>query len=95
MAPAAPSPICNTTLPAGADFYVANRGNGTIARLQQDGAVVAVRRLQVDGLGLIGPGWVNGIGLSTDGAALYVTLTGPIEVGDRVWRGLLISIPAF
>jgi DNA-binding beta-propeller fold protein YncE len=95
IAPAQPSPMSNTTLPPGSDFYVANRGNGTIARLQQDGKVVAVRRIRVDGLGVIGPGWVNGIGLSQDGTWLYVTLTGPIDVGGRVLYGLLISSPVF
>jgi hypothetical protein len=88
-------PISNTTLAPGSDLYVANRGDGTIARLQQDGTVVAVRRLQVEGVGIIGPGWVNGIGLSNDGTSLYVTLTGPIDLGVRVLRGLLVSIPAF
>jgi hypothetical protein len=88
-------PVSNTTLAPGSDLYVANRGNGTIARLQQDGTVVAVRRLQVDGLGIIGPGWINGIGLSNDGTSLYVTLTGPISLGDRVLHGLLVSIPVF
>jgi hypothetical protein len=87
--------VSNTTLAPESDLYVANRGNGTIARLQQDGTVVAVRRLNVDGLGIIGPGRVNGIGLSRDGLSLYVTLTGPIDLGDRVLHGLLISIPAF
>jgi hypothetical protein len=88
-------PISNTSLAPGSDFYVANRGNGTIARLQQDGTVVTVRRLQVDGVGLIGPGWINGIGLSQDGTLLNITLTGPVDRGDRVLPGLLISIPAF
>ncbi len=98
IAPAAlptTGPISNTTLAPGSDLYVANRGNGSITRLQQDGTVVAVRRLQVDGLGVIGPGRVNGIGLSNDGKSLYVTLTGPIDLGDRVLHGLLVSIPAF
>lgn len=98
MAPAqlaTTGPVSNTTLAPGSDLYVANRGNGTIVRLRQNGDVVAARRIQVDGLGVVGPGFVNGIGLSKDGRSLYVTLTGPITVDDRVLRGLLVSIPVF
>jgi hypothetical protein len=39
----------NTTLEQGADFYVANRGDNTVARMRQDGTVVAIRRMRVDG----------------------------------------------
>ncbi len=98
IAPAAQAttgPFSNTTLAAGTDLYVANRGNGTITHIQQGGRVVSARRLRVDGVGIIGPGWINGIGLSKDGTSLYVTLTGPIDLGDRVLRGLLVSIPTF
>ena len=54
LAPAAiettdPNWSSNTTLEAGADFYVANRGNNTIVRVRQDGTVVAVRRVRLPG----------------------------------------------
>jgi hypothetical protein len=42
-----PNWVSNTTLDDGSDFYVANRGNNTIVRMQQDGTVVAVRRVSV------------------------------------------------
>src|SRR5262245_33833558 len=35
----------NTTLAGNSDFFVANRGNGTIVRMRQDGTVIAVRRI--------------------------------------------------
>ncbi len=98
IAPATPATaglVSNTTLAPGSDLYVANRGNGMITRLRQDGEVVAARRIQVNGLGIIGPGWVNGIGLSNDGTSLYVTLTGRIDIGNDVRHGLLVSVPAF
>jgi hypothetical protein len=88
-------PVSNTTLAPGSDFYVANRGNGTIARIRQDGQVVAVRRLEVTGVGVVGAGWINGIGLSHDETSLYVTLTGSVKTGEQTYQGLLISIPAF
>lgn len=88
-------PISNTTLAPGSDIYVANRGNGTIVRMNQSGEVVAVRKIKVDSLGIIGPGWVNGIGLSQDGQLLYITLTGSVKVGDQTLHGLLVSISTF
>jgi hypothetical protein len=39
----------NTTLDDGSDFYVANQGNNTIVRMQQDGTVIAIRRVTVNG----------------------------------------------
>jgi hypothetical protein len=56
----------NTTLDEGSDFYVANRGDNTIVRMRQDGSVVAVRRVTVDGHGPWDNGSLNGIATSTD-----------------------------
>ncbi|MBI4469812.1 MAG: hypothetical protein HY650_10890 [Acidobacteria bacterium] len=98
LAPAAfatSGPVSNTTLAPGADLYVASRGNGNIVRVRQNGEFVAARKLEVDGLGVIGPGWINGVALSRDGQSLYVTLTGPVTVNEQAYRGLLVSIPAF
>ena len=44
-----PDRSSNTTLEERADFYVANRGDNTIVRMRQDGTVVAVRRVELDG----------------------------------------------
>ena len=68
----------NTTLDDGSDFYVANRGNNTIVRMRQNGSVVAVRRVLVEGREL-GNASLNGISTSTDGKIIYVTFTGPGE----------------
>jgi hypothetical protein len=68
----------NTTLDDGSDFYVANRGNNTIVRMRQDGTVVAVRRVLVDGRDLDNAS-LNGITTSTDGKTIYLTFTGPGE----------------
>ncbi|MBI2627300.1 MAG: hypothetical protein HYW77_03635 [Parcubacteria group bacterium] len=88
-------PISNTTLAPGSDFYIANRGNGTIVRMNQKGDVVGIRKMEVDSLGIIGPGRVNGIGLSNDEKFLYVTLTGPILLDGEINNGALVSIPVF
>jgi hypothetical protein len=42
---ASPAFSSNTTLADGSDIYVANRGNGTIVCMRQDGTAVAVRRV--------------------------------------------------
>ena len=68
----------NTTLDDGSDFYVANRGDNTIIRMRQNGSVVAVRRVLVEGREL-GNASLNGISTSTDGEIIYVTFTGPGE----------------
>lgn len=60
----------NTTLAGGADLYVLNRGNNSIVRVTQEGRVVAKRRIQVDGY----PSFrANGMGVSPDGKAIWVT----------------------
>jgi hypothetical protein len=76
----------NTTLDDGSDFYVANRGNNTIVRMQQDGTVVAVRRVPVGNNASL-----NGITTSTDGKTIYVTVTGP----GNSKKGGVLALPAF
>jgi hypothetical protein len=44
----------HTTLAAGSDLYVANRGDGSLLRLATDGRVVARSRVRIEGLGLLG-----------------------------------------
>src|SRR5262249_496146 len=56
IAPAAPEIASrafasNTSLAGGSDLYVVNRGTGTVARIKQDGTVVAVRRGTLPGAG--------------------------------------------
>jgi hypothetical protein len=65
----------NTTLEQGSDLYVCNRGDGTIVRMRQDGAVVAVRRVRLNGRSL-GAARLNGIAASPDQARIWVTYTG-------------------
>jgi hypothetical protein len=79
----------NSTLDNGSDIYVANRGNNTIVRMHQDGTVVAVRRVTVDGEAL-DDARLNGITTSTDSTTIYVTFTGPGR-----GRGGVLALPAF
>jgi len=87
----------NTTLEAGADIYVANRGNNTIVRVRQDGTVVAARRVRVPGGRSLGDGRLNGIAVSPDGKTIWATMTGQPGGGrpPRTSTGAVLQLPAF
>jgi hypothetical protein len=79
----------NSTLDDGSDFYVANQGNNTIVRMQQDGTVVAMRRVTIKGFP-VEIVRLNGIAASVDGTTLFVTVIDPI-----LGQGGLLAIPTF
>jgi hypothetical protein len=91
---ASPAFSSNTTLAGGADLYVANRGDGTIVRLAQDGRVVAQRAVNVPGLGVLGAGRLNGIAVSPDAQRLWITVSGSIP-GYEGLEGAIVEVPAF
>ena len=76
----------NTTLAGNSDFYVANRGNGTIVRMRQDGTVVAVRRISCQLGNPLGANRINGIAISPDAQKIWVTVSGAIR-SIRTRRG--------
>lgn len=83
----------NTTICMGEDLYVANRGNSTIARLRQDGTVVAVRQVALP-IELPPGSWhLNGIGVSPDGGTIYATVAGMLPGGGG--EGAVLALPAF
>jgi hypothetical protein len=99
LAPAVPEVVSrlfasNTTLAGGADLYVANRGNGTIVRLRQDGTVLAVRQVVVPGLGALGAGRLNGIAVSPDAQRIYLTISGSLGDSPNL-AGAIVELPAF
>src|SRR5712675_1492466 len=65
----------NTTMAGNSDMYVANRGNGTIVRMRQDGTVVAVRRITLPSGEDLGEGKLNGIAVSPDAQKIWVTVS--------------------
>jgi hypothetical protein len=84
----------NTTLEIGADFYVANRGDNTIARMRQDGTVVAIRKVQrADGRPL-GGARLHGIAVSPDGALIWATVSGHLPGWGKA-TGAVLEMPAF
>jgi mono/diheme cytochrome c family protein len=83
----------STTLAGGADFYVANRGNGTLVRMRQDGTVLAVRSVRVAGLGVLGPDRLNGIAVAPDATRIWVSISGPLSSTGP--EGAILELPAF
>jgi hypothetical protein len=82
----------NTTIAGDADLYVANRGNGTITRLKQNGKVLAVRRVALPGIPRLGSERLNGIAVSPDARHIWVTVSGSLPGYPE---GALIELPAF
>jgi hypothetical protein len=76
----------NTTLGAGSDFYVLNRGNNTIVRMTQSGEIVDEREiLAPDAEGFR----VNGLAVSDDARWIWVTATLPDH------NGVVLQMPTF
>ena len=84
----------NTTAAGGADLYVANRASGTIVRMSQDGRIVAVARIALPGLGVVGAGQLNGIAVSPDGARIWLSLSGERAMRPQL-SGSVLELPAF
>lgn len=68
----------NTTLDEGSDIYVANRGNNTIVRMDQEGEVIAIRKVNIDGERGVK---INGITTSVDGSKIYITFVNECGLG--------------
>jgi hypothetical protein len=76
----------NTTLGGGSDFYVLNRGNNSIVRMEPSGSVVAVRDVESNTT----PGFrVNGLAVSDDARTIWVTATTPNH------GGVVLQLSAF
>ena len=68
---------------------VANQGDNTIVRMQQDGTVVAKRLVTVKGQSLDNVS-LNGIAASTDVTTIYATFVDP-----NSGQGGVLAMPAF
>jgi hypothetical protein len=88
-----PNWASNTTMEEDSDLYVANRENGTIVRMKQDGTLVAVRRVRVHGRSL-GSARLNGITTSPDGSKIWVTYVGKLP-GSSDRQGGVLELAAF
>jgi hypothetical protein len=89
----------NTTLDegsgSGSDFYVANQGDSTIVRMKQDGTVVAIAQITVNGQPLDNV-VLNGIGASADAtdttppSTIFATFVDP-----NSGQGGVLAMPGF
>lgn len=84
----------NTTLAGNSDIYVLNRGNGTIVRIRQNGSVVATRRVEVPGVGVLGGGRLAGITVSSDAQKIWVSVSGELPQYPGL-KGAVLELPAF
>jgi hypothetical protein len=82
----------NTTVAGGADLYVINRASGTLVRLKQNGAVVALRKVRLPHIGPLGANRLNGIAVSPDARFLWLTVTGRLPGFPE---GAVIEVPTF
>jgi hypothetical protein len=89
-----PNWASNTTLDVNSDFYVANRGNNTIIRMTQEGAVVAVRQVRLPDGSPLQPARLNGIAISPDFTKIWVTVTLPGNDHEGA-NGEVLELPAF
>jgi hypothetical protein len=75
----------NTTLAAGSDLYVLNRGDNSIVRITQTGKFVDARRVTAN----LPPFRVNGLAVSENAQTIWVTV---VMSGGR---GAVLQLPAF
>lgn len=83
----------HTTLAGGSDLYVANRGDGSLLRISQDGKVIARAHVEVPGVGRVGAGQLRSIAVSGDAQRLWLIVQQPGAGPDA--NNLLIEVPAF
>lgn len=84
----------HTTLAGGSDLFVANRGDGSMLRLGQDGRLLARAKIEVPGFGTLGPDRIRAISTSADAQRIWVSISGEVP-GFPGREGALLEIPAF
>lgn len=84
----------HTTLAGGSDLYVANRGDGSLVRLDQQGNVLARAVIEVPGLGVLGANRLRALAVSADAQRVWLTLQGELP-GYAGYEGVLIEVSAF
>lgn len=84
----------HTTLAGDSDLYVVNRGDGSLLRMSQRGAVLARAVIDVPGLGVIGAGRLRAIAVAANTQRLWLTVQGELP-GFAGHAGALIEVSAF
>ncbi|RWN02732.1 MAG: hypothetical protein EOR84_03175 [Mesorhizobium sp.] len=84
----------HTTLAGGSDLFVANRGDGSLLRVSQDGQLLARATIDVPGLGPLGPDRLRAIATSADAQHIWITIGGEVP-GFPGHEGALVEVGAF
>ncbi|MGX9117410.1 hypothetical protein ACWTU6_12110 [Mesorhizobium sp. BHbsci] len=84
----------HTTLAGGSDLFVANRGDGSLLRLSQDGRLLARATIEIPGLGPLGADRVRAIATSADAQRIWITIGGAAP-GFPGHEGALIEVGVF
>ncbi|WP_292396621.1 di-heme oxidoredictase family protein [Mesorhizobium sp.] len=84
----------HTTLAGGSDLFVANRGDGSLLRLSQDGQLLARATIEVPGLGPLGADRLRAIATSADAQHIWITIGGEVP-GFPGHEGALVEVGAF
>jgi hypothetical protein len=84
----------HTSLAGGSDLYVANRGDGSLLRLSQDGRVLARAQIDVPGLGPLPADRLRALAVSADAQRIWLTVAGELP-GYPGHPGALLEVSAF
>lgn len=84
----------HTTIAGGSDLYIANRGDGSILRIDQSGKVLARAVIDVPGLGTLGANRLRALAVSADAQRLWLTVQDELP-GFAGYAGALIEVSAF
>ncbi|QPB22086.1 hypothetical protein ISN39_14785 [Rhizobium sp. 007] len=84
----------HTTLAGGSDLLVANRGDGSLLRVSQDGRLLARATIDVPGVGPLGPDRLRAIATSADAQRIWITIGGEVP-GFPGREGALLEVAAF
>jgi len=84
----------HTTLAGGSDLYVANRGDGSLLRLNQEGRVLARAQVRAEGLGIVAAERLRGIAVSADTRRIWLTLEGELPQFPG-HEGIVLEVAAF
>ena len=89
-----PAFASHTTLAGGSDLYVANRGDGSLLRMTQDGTALARAVIEFADGSTLGSGRIRALAVSADARRLWLTVQGDVP-GFAGHEGALLEISAF
>ena len=84
----------HTTFAGGSDLYVANRGDGSLLRMDQRGTVLARAVIDLPGGNAIGAGRLRALAVSADAQRIWLTVQGDMP-GFPGREGALLEVSAF